>query len=130
MAYPRKRTSMCYPGPNNQAWNHTFKYHYTDWVSLFGNIYSRIIINEIKARNFKENRKLYMGLSRGNKEKAEMCNYIIISRKQKKNTNKKKLWYQVISTFFQIYTVREKLKKHVDLRFIQFSSVFLFVYIE
>lgn len=30
-----------------------------------------------------------MGLSRGNKEKAEMCNYIIISRKQKKKHQQK-----------------------------------------
>lgn len=47
-----------------------------------------IIINDKKTRNFKENRKLYVGLFGGNKEKAEMCNYIIISKKQKKTTKR------------------------------------------
>lgn len=90
-----------------------------------------IIINDKKTRNFKENRKLYVGLFGGNKEKAEMCNYIIISKKQKKKNQQKETSISSnLYFFFQIYTVREKLKKHVALRFIQFPSVFHFVYKE
>lgn len=66
-----------------------------------------IITNEIKARNFKENRKLYVGLFRGNKEKAEMCNYIIISRKQKKTPTKRNFDIEY-SPLFSKYTQLER----------------------